>query len=568
MKEDNMTYNANEMLQITDLSWERIFLNVTITSEYQTPLTFSFARVSLEGDFYADIKSEVSITPEQVTGSSYHFRLNMSTIKGGSFPENGRWVFIAREADSSNIIVSTISHDAVYDLVNMDRVFPYRKSRYSYTVHFTKSCFDSVNIIPILNSRFMIENPDWADTLVVSQRKTIAGKLRCLHKKFKLDLLQLMYNVICLFHKNDGKHVLLMSETKPYLWGNLKYIDERIKERGLDTVLHISHSFRLAVGKHNGFFSWYKTLRLIALNDFIFVDDFAPLFSFLNLNKRTKLIQVWHAGEGFKAVGYGRFGMNGSPHPAKICHRKYDHVVTGSERLVDVYSEVFGLPKDRFLPLGMARLDGFLDPDVISSKKAGFYSLHPECVDKKLILFCPTFRGTGQKSAYYNYEQLDMQSIYDFCGDEYIWAFKMHPFIKQSPDIAANYCDRIIDLSDYKDINDLYYVTDIMITDYSSAYYEFSLMQRPILFFTYDRVVYENIRGVHKSIAKTAPGKVCDSFEELITALKTKDYEFEKTLQFYNDNFKNYDGNAADKIIDTIILGKSSKEDIDVSEIN
>ena len=204
----------------------------------------------------------------------------------------------------------------------------------------------------------------------------------------------------------------------------------------------------------------------------------------------------------------------------------------------------------------MARLDGFLDEDIIAHKKKAFYKSHPECAGKKLILFSPTFRGTGQSSAFYDYTKIDIDAIYDFCGSEYIWAFKMHPFTHGKPKIPDGYRDRIIDLTDTGDINDLYYVTDIMITDYSSTYYEYALLGRPIIFYTYDRTVYEVHRGVQKTILETAPGKVCETFDDLMTALRSKDYEIEKTLKFREENFSNYDGKASDRIIDTILLNK------------
>ena len=132
----------------------------------------------------------------------------------------------------------------------------------------------------------------------------------------------------------------------------------------------------------------------------------------------------------------------------------------------------------------------------------------------------------------------------------------MHPIVRKQPPIPSEYSDRIIDLTSNENINDLYYVTDIMITDYSSAYFEYALLKKPVLFFTYDREVYEITRGVHKSILETAPGKVCETFEDLRSALKSGDYEIEKTIRFNEENFGEYDGHAADRIIDTLILGK------------
>ena len=570
MKGTNVKCIIDPKVRVTDISWERVLLNIAIESDYDGELEFSIAKIVFPDDNKTEaddderhenveqlkgtLLQEIPLEPESRDGNVYRFQLNMSALDGNSFLDNGRWRFITRQSGSENIILCTVSYDASWTLCEKDKIFPYAKSKYSYNVWFSTYCGDSVNMVPILNSRFMITNEDWRDHYAVKDRATAKGKFRCILKKFKIWVIQTTYNVLERRQKKDGSRILFMSETKPAISGNLKYIDARIKERGLDKKFKLSYNFRRTVGRRTSIRKWYETMKLMAQQDFIFIDDYSPTFGFLNLSDRTKLIQVWHAGEGFKAVGYSRFGKKSAPNPVHSCHRKYDYVVTGSERLVDVYSEVFGLPKDHFLPLGMARLDGFLDEEKVAGKKAEFYAAHPECEGKKLILFSPTFRGTGQKSAFYDYTKLDLDEIYDMCGDEYIWAFKMHPFTHGKPQIPDAYKDRIIDLSKAGDINDLYYVTDIMITDYSSTYFEFSLLGRPILFYTYDRTVYEVHRGVQKSILETAPGKVCDTFDELMTALRNKDYELEKTLKFREANFSNYDGHASDKIIDQILL--------------
>lgn len=567
-----VNYVNDPKLRITEMSWERINLLLTIESDHDEELVICMTRIVFPTDevpnfdedddneqetvLTGNLIKEIPLEPYKREGNKYYFLLNLSAMDGSSFLENGRWRITTWVTGSDALHICTISHEAAYKLPEMCRIFSYGRGKYSYNVYFATFCNDSTNIVPVMNSRFMIENPKWRDRFAVSERRTLNGKFRCVLKRVKLSMIQSAYDFYSHTRRPGKKNILFMSETKPYIWGNLKFIDQRIKERGLDKEFGISYTFRQAVGRNSSAGSWLKTVRKLAANDYIFVDDFVPIFNFLKLTDDTKLIQVWHAGVGFKSVGYSRFGGKSSPHPEYNCHRRYDYVITGSESLVEVYSEVFGLPRENFLPLGMARLDGFLDEDVIKSKTEEFYAAHPECKGKKLILFSPTFRGSGQKKAHYDYSQLDIDRIYEFCGDEYIWAFKMHPFTHNKPKIPEEYGDRIIDLTQEKNINDLYYVTDIMITDYSSAYYEFSLMERPILFFTYDREVYEIVRGVHKSIKETAPGKVCDTFDELMTALETKDYELDKTLKFREENFSNYDGHAADRIIDQILLGK------------
>ena len=81
-------------------------------------------------------------------------------------------------------------------------------------------------------------------------------------------------------------------------------------------------------------------------------------------------------------------------------------------------------------------------------------------------------------------------------------------------------------------------------------------MKKPILFYTPDREIYELSRGVHRSVKECAPGKVCDTFDEMMEALKNHDYEIEKVYKFVEENFANYDGHATDKAIDKILLEK------------
>ena len=138
----------------------------------------------------------------------------------------------------------------------------------------------------------------------------------------------------------------------------------------------------------------------------------------------------------------------------------------------------------------------FLDPEVIDAFKDDFYTKYPELQEKKIILFAPTYRGAEQKYAYYDYSKLDFQRIYEFCQKEdAVFLIKMHPFVKTLPEIPELLQDRIWEFSRFPDINKLYYVTDLLITDYSSNYFEYALLQRPVVFYTYDREFYELTRG-------------------------------------------------------------------------
>lgn len=550
---------------INKIRWERIFLDLEIFVEMEGDLTFSFVTLyrdyAQEENYDSDkietlIVKKVPVKGEDRGHGKYTFNINITAVDGRSFLDNDTWKLCVDNGKEFSIV--TVDNKTAYDLDRLTRVFRYGRDRYAYNMSFSVTNFRRDELELNFHSYFMIQNKTWKKRRYIQEAETKIGKVNRTYMYAVIRLIRMFYYIVSRLTPKKGNKVLFMTETKDYLWGNLKYIHDRIVERGLDKRFKISCSCRKSVGNNKNMFSWIRVVYMIARQDYIFIDDYAPIFGFFKLDKRTKLIQVWHAGEGFKSVGYSRFGKSASPFPSESCHKAYDHVVTGSEKLIHVYEEVFGLPEDRFLPLGMARLDGFLDEEKIRGVRDKIYSTHPELENKKVILFAPTFRGTGQKYAYYDYDRIDYGQIYEFCGDEWIFLIKMHPFVKEKPSIPEKYSDRIMDFGDYPDINELYYVTDILITDYSSNYYEYALMKRPVLFFTYDRELYELTRGVHRDVKSHAPGKVCDTFDELMTALKNEDYEIEKIYKFVEDNYGSYDGKASDRIIDEILLKRDA----------
>lgn len=547
------------VFEVSGISWERIFLTFDIQTDYRGKVSFRLERMGKiiqneqknVDNIQMKIIEKLPIEYESETNGKYHFRFNMSSMNDNAFLNNGRWRIVAQTEKRDFVCVITYKEGILLD--DHSRIFRYGGDKYAYNVSLgfqeekDGCCF-------LIHSYFMIWNSHWKTRRYVQEALTVKGKFNRIQMYMAIVLMRMYYFVWAHIFPKRGKNILLMSETKDYLWGNLKAIDDRLRERGLDKEFHISYSFRKAVGNHKSVFSWVKLVFTMAKQDYIFVDDYVPVLGFLKLCKKTKLIQVWHAGVGFKSVGYSRFGKNGTPFPSGSCHKQYDYVLVGAPKLIDVYSEVFGLPKDRFLPVGMPRLDGFLDATKIRSFKNSFYKEYPKLKGKKIILFAPTFRGGGQKDAYYDSSWLDLKEIYEFCKEEYMFLIKMHPFVDEPIRIPDEYKNRIVDFSSYPNINDLYYVTEILITDYSSNYYEYSLMERPIIFYTPDLENYELSRGVHRSVKESAPGKVCETFEEMMHTLYNGDYEIEKVHQFVKDNFDGYDGHATDKIIEAILL--------------
>lgn len=526
---------------ITKIEWERIFLHIYIDSSEDREMGF----------YNKPSKKFIVIKPTKE--DNCHFEINMTCVHNRAFLDNGNWQFGYFEEDV--FIPSIVSTDVAYQYDVLSRIFRYgKKNQYAYTVSFDVIANeDNAQLYFLLRSYFMKTNRGW-------KKRNYAEEGIYTHKTFqrlffalKCFVINVIYRFFCLFSRKKGKNIMLMSETKPFINGNLLALDNKLKETKLCEEYKITYSFRKTIGNNQSIFNWIKVLFKLSKQDYVFIDDFAPIFNYLNLSKKTKLIQLWHAGAGFKAVGYCRFGKNGSPFPNSSVHKKYDYGIVGAEELIKVFEEVWSIDKESILPLGMARLDNYLDEEKKKKVVAELYETYPKLKNKKVILFAPTYRGTGQKKAHYDYEKLDLKRIYDFCKKEYVFVFKMHPFIVNLPPIPEEYQDRLFDLSDYHNINDLYYIADMMITDYSSSYYEFSLMKKPILFYTYDRSFYEISRGVYQGIKESAPGKVCDTFEELMYSLEHKDYELEKTLKYERDNFNNMDNKASERILNKIL---------------
>lgn len=174
-----------------------------------------------------------------------------------------------------------------------------------------------------------------------------------------------------------------------------------------------------------------------------------------------------------------------------------------------------------------------------------------------MITFAPTYRGSNQKEAYYDMNRIDQEQLYDFCEkNNSVVLFKFHPFLKGKHLVNEKYEKNLIDLSDYN-INDLFYITDVLITDYSSCFYDYILLKKPVLFYVYDEELYSATRGVHRPVSKVAPGKICKSFPELMDALEQTDYEFVEIPDFMIDRCsKHEEMTASDKVIDYVILGE------------
>ena len=378
-------------------------------------------------------------------------------------------------------------------------------------------------------------------------------------KKNTPKFLKSVYHFYYSLYKNKRKStILFMSEQNDKIGTNEEAVYNKMIERHLDEKFTIEQSFRNAVAGHNSVMSWLGLVKKLAKSSTVILDDHAPILDWLMLSD-TKVIQLWHAGAGFKSSGYSRWGNTGCPAPFS-CHRQYTYGIAGSKQIAHFFSEVWGINTEQVLPTGMPRMDEYLDENYKAETVKKIYKEYPICKGKKVILFAPTYRGKNKALAYYPYNLIDFQKLYDTCGDEYVVLFKMHPWVAEPVPIDGKFSDKFIDVGKYPNINDLFYITDLLITDYSSNIFEYSLNKKPMLFFAFDEIQYSFSRGFHRNYAQSAPGKIVHDFDALIEAIKNEDFETEKVYKYVDEHFDYIDSGASDRVIDWLILDNMPEE--------
>jgi CDP-glycerol glycerophosphotransferase len=182
--------------------------------------------------------------------------------------------------------------------------------------------------------------------------------------------------------------------------------------------------------------------------------------------------------------------------------------------------------------------------------------------DKKIILYAPTWRD----DEYYDTAsvkftlKLDLDRLKREFGDEYIVILRLHYFIADNIDLKG-LKDFVYDLSKHEDIAELYLISDILITDYSSVFFDYANLKRPILFYTYDIEKYENVlRGFYIDINREVPGPLLMTNDEVVDAIrnidKINDEYADRYEEFYNRFCGIEDGNASKRVYEEI-WGKS-----------
>lgn len=340
--------------------------------------------------------------------------------------------------------------------------------------------------------------------------------------------------------------ILLLSERKVEENGNLHYIRNGFKKNPkivVEEFLNTKTINKLKISEIK------DCAKKVATSSIVILEDFYPQLHFLSIREETSIIQLWHACGAFKSFGFSRLGKLGGPKEDSGNHRSYNYVMVSGTKMEPIYSEAFGIPKKNVKALGVPRTDVFFDSIYARKTRADLYEKYPILSNKKIILYAPTFRGDGNKDAYFPREMVPLDNWLEELPEDYIILLKNHPFVKDVFDYNIKWKERIIDMFD-EDINNLLFVTNFLITDYSSSIFEAVLLDIPILFYVFDKKEYLKNRDIYYEFESFAPGPILEDGKEVIDTLLGLNNQINNEREEFKELFLNaIDGNSTKRIV-------------------
>ncbi len=275
--------------------------------------------------------------------------------------------------------------------------------------------------------------------------------------------------------------------------------------------------------------------------------------------KENVFLQTWH-GTPLKRLVFDLNNISSERQQYKKQtfrqSRAWDYLIAANQYSSDIFRRCFKFNKT-MLEVGYPRNDILhannreeLARDIRRKLKI------PE--GKKVILYAPTWRDDEiYTRGKYKFElKLDLQLLREKLGREYVILLRTHYFIADSIDQMC-YTDFTYNLSKYDDISELYLISSILITDYSSVFFDYANLKRPMLFFTYDLDKYRDIlRGFYIDIEEELPGPLLFTTEEIITAVNHIDrlrQEYEPKYRAFYEKYCSWeDGRASERVAEEV----------------
>ena len=298
----------------------------------------------------------------------------------------------------------------------------------------------------------------------------------------------------------------------------------------------------VTIVKHNSlsYFFHLLTAKYIITN--------SGISAAISLRKKQVCVNTWHGGGAYKKVGaVVDEKINGTDcKELAIMAKQTSYFLSSSREFTNVMEKSTFISQNKFLNIGMPRNDIFFLPlkmEILRKKVRDYYNLSD---DKKVVLFAPTYRG---KSGNMHYSTLipDIdnltKALKNKFGGEWMVLYRSHYYkttVENNP--------LVIDVSEYQDMQELLCLADVLITDYSSCIWDYSLIFRQCFLFVPDLEEYENERGGFYTQISSWPGIICKNDEELANKIFCYNRtEYIQKVESHHSSLVSYDKGTATK---------------------
>lgn len=353
--------------------------------------------------------------------------------------------------------------------------------------------------------------------------------------------------------KVDENKVLFVEPTQLKPTNSMKTMLETVKDIGKYDVEFMSLGHNI-VRKRYQLQREFKFIKKFATARYVITTEALAIVCGFEKRPETKVVQLWHGCGAFKRFGLStadyKFGGTLKVKKKYPDYRNEDIITVSSPEVVWAYEEAMDyVDKGVVQATGISRTDVFFDENNIAEARKNIEGKIPQARGKKIIIYAPTFRGRVRTAK--APDQLDIEKMNRRLGEEYVLLIKQHPHVKDRPEVPEGSRDFAFDVTEILSIEDMILTADICISDYSSMIFEYSLFEKPMIFFAYDLEDYNDWRGFYYNYDELTPGPVVDNTENIIGYIENIETEFDKeaVINFKEKFMASCDGHATKRIL-------------------
>ncbi len=231
---------------------------------------------------------------------------------------------------------------------------------------------------------------------------------------------------------------------------------------------------------------------------------------------------------------------------------RYNYMISPNKFCTEVFQTSFAINRERLIETGYPRNDFITNAskeDIEDLKRK--YHLP---IDKKIVLYAPTWRDNSYVASGYTFElEAHFEKWKEVLGEGYIVVFKPHYLIINKYENDHSLDGFLYSIPATAEINELYVLSDVLVTDYSSVFFDYAVLNKPIYFYMYDLDSYKGeLRGFYLDIYKELPGQIYEDEMALLEDIKKEEFDY-SFLEIFNERFNSEQtGNCAKKVIDIV----------------